>query len=167
MTLFEQELKNSTDKFCPKIAFKLYDTYGFPIDLTQDMLREKNIQLDVNEFNKLMQEQKDRAKASWKGSGDSANEGNFQELINNYKPNKFIGYENTSSTSKIVALFDENFKIVDSLNSDGWIMLDNTPFYATSGGQIGDIGEIIVDNNSSQITKTEKFFGFNLSQVKP
>ncbi|PSM51887.1 alanyl-tRNA synthetase [Campylobacter blaseri] len=164
--LFNEELKNTKDIFSGEVAFKLYDTYGFPLDLTLDMLRDKNLNVDEDKFNELMSEQRKRAKASWKGSGDSVKEdGDFKKLLEKFKNNEFIGYENKISKSKILALLDNDFKQVDSLqaNETGWIMLDKTPFYAQSGGQCGDTGTI---NSSSKILDTKKFFGLNLSNVQ-
>ena len=162
MAIFEEELKNTKGNlFSGEVAFKLYDTYGFPLDLTQDMLRgvDKNVDLDM--FQHLMHEQKTRAKAAWKGSGDSAT-ANLKPLIEKFGENSFIGYENSTSQSKILALLDENFNIVDKLNGDGWVMLDKTPLYAESGGQIGDKGTI----GGFEVIDTKKFNGLNLSKVK-
>jgi alanyl-tRNA synthetase len=162
MAIFEEELKNTKgDLFSGEVAFKLYDTYGFPLDLTQDMLRSVNKNVEIDMFEKLMHEQKTRAKAAWKGSGD-AESANVKPLIEKFGENRFIGYTTTKHTSKILALLDENFNIVDELNSDGWVMCEETPFYAESGGQIGDKGTI----NGYEVTDTKKFNGINLSFVK-
>lgn len=163
--LFNEELKNTKDIFSGEIAFKLYDTYGFPLDLTADMLRESNLKVDEAKFDELMKEQKLRSKASWKGSGDKAKtEGDFKNLLEKFSKNNFVGYEKLECEAKILAILDENFKIIDELKNgeNGWIMLDNTPFYATSGGQCGDKGTI----GKSEVLKTEKFFDLNLSFVK-
>ena len=163
--LFNEELKNTKDIFSGEVAFKLYDTYGFPLDLTADMLRESNLKVDEAKFDKLMKEQKLRSKASWKGSGDKAKtEGDFKNLLEKFGKNNFVGYEKLECEAKILAILDENFKIIDELKNgeNGWIMLDNTPFYATSGGQCGDKGTI----SKSEVLKTEKFFELNLSFVK-
>lgn len=160
--LFNEELKNSSTVFSGEVAFKLYDTYGFPLDLTEDMLREKNLSLDVATFDRLMNEQKSRAKAAWKGSGDEAVHGDFKALIENFGINEFIGYENTKSTSKVLALMDENFNQVSTLKGRGWVFLDKTPFYAQSGGQCGDSGEI---DGFGVVEDTKKFFELNLSFV--
>ncbi|VYT11161.1 alanine--tRNA ligase [Campylobacter ureolyticus] len=163
--LFNNELKNTKDIFSGEVAFKLYDTYGFPLDLTADMLRELNLKVDAAKFDELMKEQKLRSKASWKGSGDKAKtEGDFKNLLEKFGKNNFVGYEKLECEAKILAILDENFKIIDELKNgeNGWIMLDNTPFYATSGGQCGDKGTI----GKSEVLKTEKFFELNLSFVK-
>jgi alanyl-tRNA synthetase len=165
MNLFNEQLVQTKDKFSGEIAFKLYDTYGFPLDLTEDMLREKNMEVDINIFNSCMDEQKAKAKASWKGSGDSSHEGNFRHILEKFDKNEFIGYDTLTSTSKILTLLNENFEEVESLNSGeiGWFLLDKTPFYATSGGQTGDIGEL---ENKAKVIETKKFFELNFSKVE-
>lgn len=165
MELFNEELKNTKNTFDGKIAFKLYDTHGFPLDLTQDMLRDKNLSVDLKEFEKSMDIQKSNAKASWKGSGDDAKSGDFKNILDTIGVNEFIGYDNVSSTSTVVALLSEDFKQVTTLqkNSYGWVMLDKTPFYATSGGQEGDIGEL---QGKAKVLETKKFFGINISKIK-
>ncbi|EAK4474266.1 alanine--tRNA ligase, partial [Campylobacter coli] len=140
--IFNEELKNTKEVFSGEVAFKLYDTYGFPLDLTQDMLREKNLVVDEAKFEELMNEQKNRAKASWKGSGDKVASGDFKNLLEKFGENCFVGYEKTECQATVLALLDEDFKEVSSLKGLGWVMLDNTPFYATSGGQIADTGYI-------------------------
>jgi len=165
MQLFEEELKKTSgDVFSGEVAFKLYDTYGFPLDLTEDMLREVNKKVDMKTFNTLMQEQKDRARANWKGSGDVKI--NLKDL-EKIEPNKFVGYEYTEYETKVKALFDENMNLVDELaNKDGWVMLEETPFYAESGGQVGDKGEIIKNGKVvAKVVDTKKFDDRNLSKV--
>ena len=168
MELFNEELANTKDIFSGEVAFKLYDTHGFPLDLTQDMLREKGILVDLETFEKSMQEQRDKAKAAWKGSGDEAKDGDFKQVLDRLGVNEFIGYNTTISKSKIVALFDENFKEISILepHQKGWVMLDKTPFYATSGGQVGDTGILQDDKHIAQVLQTKKFFGLNLSEVQ-
>lgn len=162
--IFNDELKRTKSLFSGEVAFKLYDTYGFPLDLTADMLREKNLSVDEAKFDELMSEQKKRAKASWKGSGDKAVNGDFKILLEKFGENEFIGYEKMENESKILALLDEDFKCINELKSGeiGWVMLDFTPFYAMSGGQVGDTG--FLDNN--EVLDTQKFFGLNLSAVR-
>ncbi len=165
MELFSAELTNTKEIFSGEIAFKLYDTYGFPLDLTEDMLRDKNLKVDNAKFTELMAKQKARAKANWKGSGSEAKEGDFKTLIDKFGINEFIGYANTSSNSKILALLDSDLNEVSELkaNESGWVMFDKTPFYAESGGQAGDIGNI---NQKAKVIDTKKFFGLNLSQIE-
>jgi len=168
MALFEEELPNTKGKFSGEVAFKLYDTFGFPLDLTQDMLREKNMEVNTDLFDELMNAQRAKAKAAWKGSGDSSNEGDFKKLLEKYGTNEFVGYENVTSTSMIVALLDENFKEVNILKQGetGWIMLDKTPFYAQSGGQAGDVGALEGNDKIVMIQDTQKFHNINMSKIK-
>ena len=163
LDLFEKELENTKDIFSGEVAFKLYDTYGFPLDLTNDMLREKGMSVDVARFDKLMSEQRQRAKASWKGSGDASTHGDFKPLLEKFGVNKFVGYEKTKTSSTVLALLDDNFKATQDLEKSGWVMLELTPFYAQSGGQCGDTGEI---TGKGKVLNTMKFFDLNLSQVK-
>ena len=166
--LFNAELKNTTDMFNGEVAFKLNDTYGFPLDLTEDMLREKNIKLDINAFNKKLEAQKEQSKAGWKGTGDAAATGDFKELKENFGLNEFVGYEKTSTTATVLALLDENFKRVEEINGKGWVFLSNTPFYAESGGQVGDTGILDFNNQKPtvKVLDTKKFLEMNLSLVE-
>lgn len=168
MSLFNEELEKTENVFSGETAFKLYDTYGFPLDLTEDMLRDKGLKVDLVKFDELMDNQKAMAKAAWKGSGDTSNEGDFKQLIEKYGLNEFVGYDNVNYKSRIVALLDEHFKEVKTLQKDstGWVMLDKTPFYATSGGQNGDIGALEDNKHIAIIEETSKFHGLNLSKVK-
>ncbi len=179
--LFEEELKNTKDTYSGEVAFKLYDTYGFPLDLTQDMLREKGIKLDEAGFDAKMAEQKAKSKANWKGSGDSVAKGEFKELKEKFGGNQFVGYETTKQKTKVLALMNEEFKLVDSIDGKGWVYLEQTPFYAESGGQVGDEGVLMgltsdvlsqSDETSASLTlkarvlDTKKFNDMNLSQVE-
>jgi alanyl-tRNA synthetase len=166
--LFNQELENTEDIFNGEVAFKLYDTYGFPLDLTEDMLREKGIKLDIDAFDAKMSEQKAKSKAGWKGTGDASTTGDFKVLKERYGLNEFVGYNTTTTKAKVLALLDENFKDVKSIDESGWVLLDETPFYAESGGQVGDSGKLLVDGNQSEIKvlDTKKFLDMNLSKVE-
>ncbi|NOR57817.1 MAG: alanine--tRNA ligase [Sulfurimonas sp.] len=164
IALFDEELKNTKEVFSGEVAFKLYDTFGFPLDLTEDMLKGKDLKLDSAKFEELMLEQRTRAKAAWKGSGDSATQGDFKELLEKFGENTFVGYEFMAHSGEVQALLDDNFKSVDSLASGakGWVLLDITPFYAESGGQTGDMGEL---EGYAKVEDTKKFFDLNLSQI--
>ncbi|MDH5464614.1 MAG: alanine--tRNA ligase [Thiovulaceae bacterium] len=163
--LFNAELKNTKDTFSGEVAFKLYDTFGFPLDLTEDMLKEKNLALDTEKFDALMLEQKTRAKAAWKGSGDAANEGDFKALLEKYGKNEFVGYTTQKTEAKIQAVLSDDFKIIDELHAghEGWVFLERTPFYAESGGQTGDTGTL---DGMAEVLDTQKFFDLNLSKIK-
>jgi len=162
LEIFENELKNTKDVFSGDVAFKLYDTCGFPLDLTEDMLRDKGLKVDTAKYDELMKVQRERSKASWKGSGDKAASGDFKALLERELDNDFIGYTDSTCNAQIVALLDDDFKEVQTLEKSGWMMLDKTPFYAMSGGQCGDSGEIV---GAGKVTDTQKFFELNLSQV--
>ncbi len=165
IALFDAQLKNTKEVFSGEVAFKLYDTFGFPLDLTQDMLKSHNLALDSKKFQDLMLEQRTRAKAAWKGSGDVAVAGDFKALLEKFGENTFVGYEFTQHSGEVQALLDENFKSVDTLKvgEKGWIFLDITPFYAESGGQAGDTGYL---EHFAKVLDTKKFFGLNLSQLE-
>jgi alanyl-tRNA synthetase len=165
IALFDEELAKTKDIFSGATAFKLYDTYGFPLDLTQDMLRDKGIELDIATFDTLMDEQKARAKAAWKGSGDEIAQGDFKKLLEEFGENRFIGYTQMHSPAKITALLSEDFEVVDQLHArqHGWVFLDQTPFYAQGGGQVGDKGEL---EGVAFVTDTKKFYNLILSHVQ-
>jgi len=152
----------SSEVFNGEVAFKLYDTYGFPLDLTEDMLREKNINLDMDAFNAKMDAQKAQSKAGWKGTGDAATTGDFKALKERFDVNEFVGYESTTTTAKVLALLDEDFQETMVMDGKGWVLLDKTPFYAESGGQTGDRGTL----GSAKVLDTKKFLEMNLSEVE-
>ncbi len=164
IALFEEELKNTKDTFSGAVAFKLYDTFGFPLDLTEDMLKEKNLGLDSEKFQELMLEQRTRAKAAWKGSGDAATQGDFKALLEEFGENTFVGYEFVTHSGEVQALLNAEYKRVDTLqaNENGWALLDTTPFYAESGGQTGDKGEL---EGFAEVLDTKKFFGLSLVEI--
>ena len=165
LKLFEEELLKTKDIFSGEVSFKLYDTFGFPLDLTQDMLREVRKEVDISTFDKLMSEQRIRAKASWKGSGDEASSGDFKVLLEKFGVNRFSGYETLKQDTKVLALLDKEFKRVKCLEKGdiGWVFLEVSPFYAQSGGQVGDCGEL---ENRAKVLDTQKFFELNLSKVE-
>ncbi len=168
MELFNRELQKTDKIFSGEVAFKLYDTYGFPLDLTQDMLKELNLKVDIEKFNTLMDQQRERAKANWKGSGDEIKEGDFKDILLKIGKNEFVGYHLTSLETEILTLLDNNLKEVEKLNEgeNGYVMLHSTPFYATSGGQEGDRGYIKSKNSYGVVTGTDKYFGINLSKIE-
>lgn len=160
------EGKKGAGLFSGEVAFKLYDTYGFPLDLTQDMLRESAMEVDLSAFDKCMEAQKSRSKASWKGSGDEAKEGDFNALLSEFGENEFVGYEKDCAKSKILALLDTNYRRIEVLNGDGYIFLDSTPLYAEGGGPVGDSGEIFMNGKKvANVIYTKKYFGLNISEI--
>ena len=172
--LFNKELETTKGSFNGEVAFKLYDTYGFPLDLTEDMLREKNIALDSDAFNTAMAKQKAQSKAAWKGTGDAAATGDFKVLKEAHGLNIFIGYDQRDVSTKVLALLDEEFKQVNTIDGVGWVMLEETPFYAESGGQVGDRGtlrqaqgtETVAELVEIKVMDTQKFLDMNLSKFK-
>ncbi|WP_353559374.1 alanine--tRNA ligase [Pyruvatibacter sp. HU-CL02332] len=125
-------------------AFKLYDTYGFPLDLTQDALRTKGIEVDTDGFDAAMARQKAEARAAWSGSGDAATEVIWLELRDEHGSTEFLGYDTEVAEGKIVALLKDG-ELVDALGEgdEGSVIVNQTPFYAESGGQMGDTGIMI------------------------
>ncbi|WP_353276139.1 alanine--tRNA ligase [Wolbachia endosymbiont (group A) of Pipizella viduata] len=143
---FTTDLK-SGDTLPGESAFKLYDTYGFPLDITLDVLKEKKINFDQKGFDDAMGEQKERARAKWAGSGEKSVEQVWFDLINKFGKTKFVGYEfNEVSDAKILAIVSSKNEVIDSAKEGEkiTIILDKTPFYGESGGQVGDTGSFIV-----------------------
>jgi alanyl-tRNA synthetase len=148
-------------KLAGDVAFRLYDTYGFPLDLTQDALRARNIEVDVEGFNASMEKQRDQARKSWSGSGDSKMDRIWFDILDKTGPTEFLGYENESAEGQIRALVRDG-KIIDSAGSGEsvQIIVNQTPFYGESGGQVGDIGMIrTADGTEVAITDTQKMLG--------
>ena len=160
LKILEDEISVSSNKLDGKIAFKLYDTYGFPLDLTQDYLKSKNVEVDVENFNQMMKEQKERARKNWKGTGDQEDQKNWFKITENLSSTEFLGYEQTESESEITSIVKSDNK-TDQLNEgeNGIIILNQTPFYGESGGQVGDIGTIIFEHNTFEVNDTTKLFG--------
>ena len=143
------------------VAFKLYDTYGFPLDLTQDALREEGKSVDVDGFNEAMAEQRARARAAWAGSGDAATETVWFELNEKLGGTEFLGYSTETAEGTITALVVDGQPANDALPGQSvYVILNQTPFYAESGGQVGDTGFITgPDNLRVRITDTQKKLG--------
>jgi alanyl-tRNA synthetase len=141
------------DMFDGDTAFTLYDTYGFPLDLTQDALRNRGISVDIASFTDAMERQRAKARASWKGSGESAAEGFWFGVKERLGPTEFLGYETEEVEAKIIGLFHGHDE-VDRLNvgEGGVVIVNQTPFYAESGGQVGDQGIIRRDADSAYIS---------------
>ncbi len=149
------------DKVLPgEVAFKLYDTYGFPLDLTEDILRNKSMSIDTEKFKSLMKESRELAKKNWKGSGDSAVEDIWFGIKDKIEPTEFLGYETNQAEGIVLSLLKDN-KEVDQLkeNDDGMIIVNQTPFYGESGGQVGDIGEIASNDFKFEVTDVQKKLG--------
>ena len=142
------------------LAFKLYDTYGFPLDLTQDILKNKKIKVDISGFNKAMKERKDKAKLGWKGSGDLTIDKIWFNLKDKIESTEFLGYEQNKSEGIVLSLIKKNKEVTEIIEGDQAELVTNqTPFYAESGGQIGDIGSIFNNNSIFQVIDTQKKIG--------
>ncbi len=138
-------------------AFKLYDTYGFPLDLTQDILRGENLAIDLDGFNAAMQEQKDRARAAWKGSGQSATASLWFDIKERVGATEFLGYSMEAAQGEIVALVRDGAE-VSALNAGetGMLIVNQTPFYGESGGQVGDTGRVTTNHARASVSDTSK-----------
>ena len=138
-------------------AFKLYDTYGFPLDLTQDFMRGYGWQVDLDGFDATMQAQKAAARRAWSGSGDAATESIWLDLGQRLEPTEFLGYTADTAEAVVLALVDETGETSTVQAGDRARMLVNqTPFYAESGGQIGDIGMVSWDDGQARVLDTVK-----------
>jgi len=151
MRIFEDETPKDVNEVSGELAFKLYDTFGFPLDMTIDLAREKNIVVNIKEYEELMEQQRDLAKAS----------SNFDSLmpssISLDKPTNFIGYDKSKCKSKVLKIF-VNQKEQETLegDSDAILILNKTPFYAESGGQVGDQGSISGEDFIFEVKDTQK-----------
>lgn len=158
--LDEESAKVNNGVLPGDIAFKLYDTYGFPVDLTADALRSQNISVDMNGFDACMEEQKKAARAAWAGSGDTGTDKLWFDLLERHGSSEFLGYEVEKAEGQIIALIHDG-KEVSTLESgqSGFIITNQTPFYGESGGQVGDTGTIQSDNATATVTDTKKQLG--------
>ncbi|THG83611.1 alanine--tRNA ligase [Pseudomonas sp. A-1] len=155
LKILEQDLAGLEGKVIPgDVVFKLYDTYGFPVDLTGDIARERELSIDEEGFEREMQAQRERARSA------SAFDMDYNSLIKVEGETRFTGYAGTSGSGKVVALFKEGMS-VDSLSAgeEGVVVLDQTPFYAESGGQAGDCGYLSQDGVRFDVRDTRKAGG--------
>jgi alanyl-tRNA synthetase len=148
------------DMFDGVTAFTLYDTFGFPLDLTQDALRPRGIGVDIASFTDAMEEQRQKARASWTGSGEAADEAVWFTLRERLGGTEFLGYE-TERAEGVVAALVRDGKEVSALKKgeSGAIVLNQTPFYGESGGQVGDTGVMSGDGVRFRVTATQKQAG--------
>ena len=146
-------------------AFKLYDTFGFPLDLTQDALRERGRAVDVAGFDAAMAEQKARARASWSGSGEAADATIWFDLADRLGASEFLGYDMETAEAQVMALVVDGAE-VKSAGADVQIITNQTPFYAESGGQVGDTGFIRSPTGMAEVTDTRKTAGLIIHFAK-
>ena len=161
MKILNTEIVNvKNNNLSGELAFKLYDTYGFPLDLTQDFLKDKKISIDEDQFNVLMLESKKIARASWKGSGSDQTSKIWFELKEKYGPTEFLGYNSEASQGVILSIVNADKEISSSnKNSELALILNQTTFYGESGGQVGDKGYISNNSFKFEVTDTKKMFG--------
>ncbi len=153
------ELKEG-EKFSGDVAFKLYDTYGFPLDLTQDALRNKGIEVDVEGFNAAMDKQRAEAKKSWAGSGEAKTDKIWFELREKVGATDFLGYTTDSAEGQILAIVKEGKEVSAAKEGEQiMLILNQTPFYGESGGQCGDTGIIKNADFAMKVTDTLKKCG--------
>jgi alanyl-tRNA synthetase len=154
-----QSLKQG-DRLKGEVAFTLYDTYGFPLDLTQDALRARGIGVDTDGFNAAMEEQRKKARASWAGSGEAATDASWFGLREQVGATEFLGYDTESAEGVVQAIVREGAP-VDGLKAgeSGAVVLNQTPFYGESGGQVGDTGVMTGEGLRLRVTDTQKKAG--------
>ena len=141
-------------------AFKLYDTYGFPLDLTQDALREKGREVDVQGFDVAMAEQKAKARAAWSGTGAAGDAKIWFEIAEEHGVTEFLGYDTETAEGVITALVRDGAVIGQAaIGETVQIVVNQTPFYAESGGQVGDAGLIRTDTGLAEVTDVKKAAG--------
>ena len=158
LSMLDAETENLTsgDKFSGETAFKLYDTYGFPLDLTQDALKNKNIEVDVDGFNAAMERQRAEARKNWAGSGDAGTEKIWFELKDKLGATEFLGYNTLKSDGMIMALVQDSKETSSVTKGDFQLIANQTPFYGESGGQLGDTGIISNASFKAKVTDVKK-----------
>ena len=140
-----------------EVAFKLYDTFGFPLDLTQDVLRARNIAVDTAGFEKSMDEQRAKARAAWAGSGETADQAIWFDIRQKVGATEFLGYDTERAEGKVLAIVADG-KEVPALKAGqtGWLIVNQTPFYGESGGQQGDTGRFVSAGGEAEILDVQK-----------
>jgi alanyl-tRNA synthetase len=148
------------DMFDGVTAFTLYDTYGFPLDLTQDALRPRGIGVDLAAFTDSMEQQRAKARASWAGSGEAADEAVWFGLREKVGATEFLGYDTEVAEGVVAALVHDGEEVASLKKGDsGAVVLNQTPFYGESGGQVGDTGAMTADGVRFKVTDTQKRLG--------
>jgi alanyl-tRNA synthetase len=162
LAILEEESRNlkKGDELKGEVAFTLYDTFGFPLDLTEDALRSRGIGVDTAAFNAAMERQREKARASWSGSGEAATETVWFGLREKVGATEFLGYETETAEGVVTALVRDG-KEVEALKKgeSGAVVLNQTPFYGESGGQVGDTGMLSTDGVRFRVTETAKKAG--------
>jgi len=162
LAILDEESKalKSGDMFDGETAFTLYDTFGFPLDLTQDALRGRGISVDLASFTDAMERQRAKARASWAGSGEAATETLWFTLRDKVGATEFLGYETEDAEGIVVALVRDGQEVPALKQGEtGAVILNQTPFYGESGGQVGDTGVMTLDGMRFRVTDTQKRAG--------
>ncbi len=164
--LEDEAAKAKGGLFSGEAAFRLYDTYGFPLDLTSDILRRRNIAIDNAGFEAAMAEQKTRARAAWSGSGDAAQDALWPQILGDKPATEFLGYDHDEADACILAIIRDGKEAEQcAAGEEAAVLLDCTPFYAESGGQVGDAGKLRGDDALFQVSATSKQAdGFHIHQ---
>ncbi len=155
--IFEKSPKKVVDA---ENAFKLYDTYGFPIDLTVDIAKENGFEVDVKGFNELLEKRREESRKTWKGTGDNFVWDAFGEIFKGEGETEFVGYDEFESKSKLVGIVGSDRNIKEKTAGKGiyYFVFDKTPFYAESGGQVADTGFIVGENSRAFVKDVQKYF---------
>jgi alanyl-tRNA synthetase len=156
LDLLMGEAAKASGKVIPgDVAFKLYDTFGFPLDVTQIIVAEQGLSVDVEGFHELMEEQRARARASWKGSGEEAVGGIYRDLASEGVSSAFVGYVKDSEETDVLAIVMEGNRVDRAAEGDQVeFVVRSTPFYGESGGQVGDTGVAVAEGIELEITDT-------------
>ncbi len=163
LKLLEDETKSLFEKseLSGEVAFKLYDTYGFPLDLTEDILKKKNITVDNVGFSNMMDQQKQKARSAWIGSGESKTDNIWFDILSEFGSTEFLGYSLESSEAKVFAIIINGSRVkqISEKGKRFTLITNQTPFYAESGGQMGDIGFATSGNCKIKILDSLKYLG--------
>jgi alanyl-tRNA synthetase len=162
LSILEEEAQSlrSGDRLSGEVAFTLYDTYGFPLDLTQDALRARDISVDTAAFDVAMQRQREKARAGWAGSGEAATEAVWFGLREKLGATEFLGYDTEVAEGVVTALLRDGREVEElKPGEEGHLILNQTPFYAESGGQVGDAGTISGPGFAADVLDTQKKLG--------
>ena len=162
LKLLEEEIQEHPGQDLPgDVAFKLYDTYGFPVDLTQDALRERGLGVDLDGFEAAMTKQREEARANWSGSGSAATEAVWFDIRNEIGASEFVGYQGTEAEAVVSAIIADDVSVDKAGAGDEVsLLVSQTPFYAESGGQVGDTGLLTTESGVQMtITDTQKKLG--------
>jgi alanyl-tRNA synthetase len=148
------------DRLQGEVAFKLYDTYGFPLDLTEESLRARGVTVDTDGFSAAMQKQKAEARASWTGSGEATSEAQWFAVLDEVGRTEFLGYDTEAAEGVVLAIFKDGGRVMAANAGEAVeIVTNQTPFYGESGGQAGDTGHIASAKAKGQVTDTQKWLG--------